>query len=171
MLLNFFYLINYNLQYLRKIKFHFIKIIFSKKYTILNVFVFLGVAPMTAFLPTIAKQLGYSTFIFGVVYSILPIFSLIIKPVVGAIVDQFQVKKTIFLTFILLTGLSTFALMFVPEIPLETVAELHCHEVTYLNVCSNNTLSTSECDVQRVMKHKIEDLVNCEVNHCIFLCV
>lgn len=129
---------------------------------------------MTAFLPTIAKQLGYSTFILGVIYSILPIFSLIIKPLVGAIVDQFQVKKTIFLTFILLTGLSTFALMFVPEIPLKTVAELNCNDVTYLNICSNNKLSMSKCDIQRVMERKIDNLVKCEVNNyqfIFFLCV
>jgi len=118
---------------------------------------------MTSFLPTIAKQLGYSTIVVGTIYSILPILSLIIKPIVGAIVDQFRVKKIIFLAFILLTGLTAFSLMFVPEIPLETTVELNCNIVTYLNVCPRDNLSLSRCDHERVKNH-MDGLVGCEVN-------
>lgn len=52
--------------------------------------------------------------------------------------------------------------MFVPEIPLETEAELNCNSVTFLNICPKSTMS--KCDTQRVMDHKINDLVKCEVN-------
>lgn len=128
---------------------------------------------MTSFLPTIAKQMGYSTLVVGVIYSILPILSLLTKPIVGAIVDQFRVKKTVFLTFILLSGVTAFSLMFVPEIPLKTTAELNCHDITYLNVCSKDNLSLSKCDAQRVMKHKSKSrFVGCLVNvhsSCIFI--
>jgi len=125
---------------------------------------FSGVAPMTSFLPTIAKQLGYSTVVVGTIYSILPILTLIIRPIVGAIVDQFRVKKTIFLTFILLTGLTAFGLMFVPEIPLETTAELYCKDVTYLNVCAKENSSLSKCDSIRVMELHNGGLIKCQVN-------
>lgn len=130
-----------------------------------SLFIFSGVAPMTSFLPTIAKQLGYNTIVVGVIYGILPILSLIIKPIVGAIVDQFRVKKNIFLTFILLSGLTAFSLMFVPEIPLETTAELSCNAVTYLNVCTEDNSSLSnKCDVERLLNHNSDDFVGCEVN-------
>lgn len=105
--------------------------------------------------------MGYSTVVFGAIYSILPILSLISKPIVGGIVDQFRVKKLMFLTFILLTGLTGFSLMFVPEIPLEITAELDCNIETFLNVCLNTT-SKSRCNTQRVMS-SVED-VKCQVN-------
>lgn len=121
-----------------------------------------GVAPMTTFLPTIAKQLGYSTIVVGTIYSILPILSLIIKPIVGAIVDQFRVKKLIFLTFILLSGLTAFSLMFVPELPFNTTVEFNCHDVTYLNVCPENNVPLSKCSIKRV-KENVGDQFGCEL--------
>lgn len=127
---------------------------------------FLGVAPLLSFLPTIAKQLGYSTIIVGTIYCFLPILSLIAKPIVGAIVDQFRVKKTIFLTLILLSALTSFSLMFVPEIPLESIADLNCHDITYLNVCPKDK-SSSKCDIKRVsedISSKSDNLVTCEVS-------
>lgn len=125
---------------------------------------------MTAFLPTIAKQLGYSAAVVGVIYGILSILSLIIKPIVGAIVDQFRVKKTIFLTFILLSGLAAFALIFVPEIPLETNAELHCHTNTFLKFCPKDSSTSSKCDANRVIEHlhTNESSVSCQVNALVF---
>lgn len=127
-------------------------------------FIFAGVGPLTSFLPTIAKQLGYSTAVYGVVYCILPILSLIVKPIVGAIVDQFRVKKIIFLTFILLSGLTGFALMFVPEIPLETTAELHCNTQSYLNVCNYDDSLSSNCVNKRIKEYSGGGLVGCQVN-------
>lgn len=131
----------------------------------IDIFV-LGVAPILSFLPTVAKQLGYSTIVVGTIYCILPILSLITKPIVGAIVDQLRVKKILFLTFILITALTSFSLMFIPEIPLESTAELNCHELTYLNVCPEDK-SMSKCDIERVherISKKSEDLVTCEVS-------
>ncbi|XP_015372484.1 PREDICTED: major facilitator superfamily domain-containing protein 6-B-like isoform X2 [Diuraphis noxia] len=117
---------------------------------------------MTSFLPTIAKQLGYSTVVVGTIYSILPILSLIIKPIIGAIVDQFRVKKLIFLMFILLSGLTAFSLMFVPSIPLDSSVELNCNSATYLNVCPEDNLSLSNCSYKRVTD-VIVDKFGCEL--------
>lgn len=131
----------------------------------IDIFV-LGVAPILSFLPTVAKQLGYSTIVVGTIYCILPILSLIIKPIVGVIVDQLRVKKTLFLTFILITALTSFSLMFVPEISLESTAELNCHDLTYLNVCPKDN-PLSKCDIERVherISKKSEDLVTCDVS-------
>jgi len=118
---------------------------------------------LTNFLPTIAKQLGYSTIVVGTIYSILPILSLLIKPIIGAIVDQFRVKKLIFLTFILLSGLTAFSFMFVPEIPLGPTVELNCHDATYMNVCPEDNVPLSKCSIQRV-KENIGDTFGCQVN-------
>lgn len=115
--------------------------------------------------------MGYSAYVVGVIYCFLPILSLTIKPIVGAVVDQFRVKKTIFLTFILLTGLAGFALIFVPEIPLETKAELHCHTNTFLKFCPNESSKSTKCDANRVIEHSHanEGPVNCQVNTCVFM--
>lgn len=120
-----------------------------------------GVAPMTSFLPTIAKQLGYSTIVVGTIYSILPILSLITKPIIGAIVDQFRVKKLMFLAFILLSGLTAFSLMFVPAIPLDTTVELNCNSATYLNVCPEENLPLSNCSTKRFMEIIDDKLFKC----------
>ncbi|XP_050443466.1 major facilitator superfamily domain-containing protein 6-A-like isoform X2 [Adelges cooleyi] len=120
-----------------------------------------GVAPIVSFLPTIAKQLGYSPMVVGTIYAILPILSLITKPVVGAIVDQYRVKKTVFLIFILISGLISFALMFIPEVPLDTKAQLSCEGLTYLNVYHDGHVS--ECDAKRVMDMTSEGLIGCQM--------
>lgn len=136
----------------------------------INIFV-LGLAPILSFLPTIAKQLGYSTIVVGTIYCILPILSLITKPIVGVIVDQLRVKKALFLTFILITALTSFSLMFVPEISLESTAELNCHDMTFLNVCPKEKFM-SKCDIDRVHEHiskKSDDLVKCEVSFYFYL--
>lgn len=40
-------------------------------------------------MPVFARQLGFSTFVVGTIYSILPILGLISKPLFGALADRF----------------------------------------------------------------------------------
>lgn len=47
----------------------------------------------------LARQLGFSTFIVGTIYSILPILGLVAKPLFGALADRFGV--VVFTSFIL----------------------------------------------------------------------
>jgi hypothetical protein len=39
-------------------------------------------------MPVLARQLGFSAFVVGSVYSILPVLGLIAKPLFGAIADR-----------------------------------------------------------------------------------
>lgn len=40
-------------------------------------------------MPVYARQLGFSTFVVGTIYSILPIMGLVAKPLFGALADKF----------------------------------------------------------------------------------
>lgn len=55
---------------------------------ILFSFFFLGTAPVVPFMPTLAKQLGYSSVVVGTMYTILPIIGMLAKPIFGFIADR-----------------------------------------------------------------------------------
>lgn len=57
---------------------------------------FLKVVP---FIPTLIKQLGFSPVILGLIYTVLPIVSILTKPVFGIIADKFRRQKLLFLVF------------------------------------------------------------------------
>lgn len=48
-----------------------------------------GQAPVVPFLPTIAKQLGFSTVVVGIIYTILPFIALLMKPLSGIVSDKY----------------------------------------------------------------------------------
>lgn len=58
-----------------------------------------GTAPIVPFLPVYARQLGFSSFVVGTVYAILPIFGMLSKPLFGAVADHFKQQKSLFLLF------------------------------------------------------------------------
>lgn len=51
-------------------------------------FVIAGTAPVVPFMPTLARQLGFSTVVVGTVYTILPIIGLLVKPLFGFVADR-----------------------------------------------------------------------------------
>lgn len=57
-----------------------------------NVFVcvcvYKATAPVVPFMPTLARQLGFSTVVVGTVYTILPIIGLLVKPLFGFLADR-----------------------------------------------------------------------------------
>lgn len=127
-------------------------------------YLFAGIATILSYGSTYAKQLGYSKITVGYIMMCLFILSMLVKPVVGAIVDKFPVKKYIFLIFIFLTGISAFFLMFVPRLSLETFTELDCNTTTAtIKIYSDGTKTLSRCDKIRLMGENGERLVNCKV--------
>lgn len=58
-----------------------------------------GSAPIVPFLPVYARQLGFSSFVVGTIYAVLPIFGMLSKPLFGAAADYFKQQKTLFLLF------------------------------------------------------------------------
>jgi len=134
----------------------------------LDCYVFIsGIATILSYGSTYAKQLGYSKITVGYMMMCLFIMSMLVKPIVGAIVDKFPVKKYIFLTFICTTGVSAFFLMFVPRLSLETSVELDCDaSVATVKVYhSIDGKKLSRCDKKRLMGENGEMLVNCKVFH------
>lgn len=58
-----------------------------------------GSAPIVPFLPVYARQLGLSSFAVGTIYTVLPIFGMLSKPMFGAVADYFKQQKSLFLIF------------------------------------------------------------------------
>ncbi|XP_026666852.1 major facilitator superfamily domain-containing protein 6 [Ceratina calcarata] len=96
--------------------------------------------PIVPFLPTIAKQLGFSGFLVGTIYMILPISGLLAKPLFGALADKFRIHKLLFLIFQVVVAISLFSIYFIPEIRRENVA-LICNGDASLEICSENGFS------------------------------
>lgn len=61
-----------------------------------NVLSFTGTGCVVPFMPVFARQLGFSTFVVGTIYSILPILGLISKPLFGALADRYAFDSTVY---------------------------------------------------------------------------
>ncbi|XP_060834255.1 major facilitator superfamily domain-containing protein 6-A-like isoform X1 [Rhopalosiphum padi] len=123
------------------------------------------IATILSFGSTYAKQLGYSKITVGYIMMSLFIISMLTKPVVGAIVDKFRVKKYMFIVFIFLTGISAFFLMFVSRLSLETSIELECDKnITNVKIYFDHTNKLSDCDQKILMGNNGERLVNCKLS-------
>ncbi|VVC99784.1 unnamed protein product, partial [Leptidea sinapis] len=62
----------------------------------------------------------------GIIYTVLPIFGLIAKPLFGVIADRFRIQKSIFILFQIITILSFLAIYFIPENASSLNVELDC---------------------------------------------
>lgn len=98
----------------------------------------IGISSVVGFAPTIAKQLGYSPTIVGSLFTYLSFIAFIVKPILGVIVDKFPVKKLVFLTFILGSGFSAFALNYIGRVPTQKSVNLSCNKTTSLDFRSQN---------------------------------
>ncbi|XP_050300560.1 major facilitator superfamily domain-containing protein 6 [Anthonomus grandis grandis] len=85
-----------------------------------------GTGPVVPYLTVYARQLGFSSVVVGLVYTILPVCGMIAKPVFGAIADRFKCQKILFLIAQLLTAAAFLALFFSTRSPLEAQVSLNC---------------------------------------------
>ncbi|XP_077301866.1 sugar baby transporter [Arctopsyche grandis] len=107
-----------------------------------------GTAPLVPYLPTFAKQLGFSTYIVGIIYTFLPIFGLLAKPLFGALGDRFEKHKFIFILFQVLTIGAFTALYFIPDLPKNPSVELSCGDgETFFHTCAKNSTELDHCKV------------------------
>lgn len=124
-----------------------------------------GTAPVVPFLPIYARQLGFSSTIVGMIYTVLPITGMLAKPVFGAIADHYRLQKTLFLAFQIITAISFFVIQYIPEIQTETTssqAMLDCDALTYFKICSNDT---NNCAAARLMAETSNNgTILCEVS-------
>ncbi|XP_043248743.1 major facilitator superfamily domain-containing protein 6 isoform X2 [Colletes gigas] len=118
--------------------------------------------PIVPFLPTIAKQLGFSGFLVGTIYTILPITGLVAKPLFGGLADKFNIHKTLFLIFQAVVAISMFTIHFIPEINSSANVTFTCHDDAYLEVCSKNGFSNSV--IHNVITESLHLNISCEMS-------
>ncbi|XP_053623899.1 major facilitator superfamily domain-containing protein 6 [Plodia interpunctella] len=95
-----------------------------------------GTAPLVPYLSTYARQLGFTSATVGLIYTVLPIFGLIAKPLFGVIADRFRIQKLIFILFQIVTIVSFSAIYFIPGSSPSALVELDCGDgVTVLRSC------------------------------------
>ncbi|CAI6371703.1 unnamed protein product [Macrosiphum euphorbiae] len=108
--------------------------------------IFACLAPIAGFLPTIARQLGYSMTTYGAAMTFMSMISMVVVPLSGVIVDKFRIKKKLFLVSIFGIGVVSILFLFVPKVPLELAKiELKCdaQTTTMTVVNENNNLQTT----------------------------
>lgn len=120
-----------------------------------------GTGPIVPYLSVYARQLGFSSVIVGLIYTILPVFGMIAKPTFGAIADRFHCQKKIFLIAQLVTAAAFLSIFHSPKVPQDVLVNLSCdnNTTTIQNVAGINIDST--------LVAKISDknvLATCELN-------
>ncbi|KAM3968456.1 uncharacterized protein ACR2FA_005633 [Aphomia sociella] len=111
-----------------------------------------GTAPLVPYLSTYARQLGFTSATVGLIYTILPIFGLVAKPLFGVIADRFKVQKSIFILFQIITIVSFSAIYFIPENRTSSTVQLDCgNGVTVLKSCIEGG-SADECKISTLGK-------------------
>lgn len=118
--------------------------------------------PIVPFLPTIAKQLGFSGFLVGTIYMILPISGLVAKPLFGAISDKFRIHKLLFLIFQVVVAVSMFAIRFIPEVEKNENVVLTCDGDAVLEVCPKNRFSDRV--IHNAITETLHKNVSCQVS-------
>lgn len=104
-------------------------------------FIFACTGPIIGFLPTIARQLGYSLTTYGVTMTFMSVVSTIAVPFCGVIVDKFRIKKILFLITIFGIGMVSLLFLFVPKVPLDVdTTELKCDAETIFTIFNENNL-------------------------------
>ncbi|XP_063373911.1 major facilitator superfamily domain-containing protein 6 [Cydia amplana] len=95
-----------------------------------------GTAPLVPYLSTYARQLGFSSATVGLIYTILPIFGLVAKPLFGVIADRFRIQKSIFILFQIVTIVSFGAIYLIPESDSLATVGISCSSgLSYLQSC------------------------------------
>ncbi|XP_022832726.1 major facilitator superfamily domain-containing protein 6 [Spodoptera litura] len=123
-----------------------------------------GTAPLVPYLSTYARQLGFSSATVGLIYTVLPIFGLIAKPLFGVIADRFKKQKLIFILFQIITIISFGAIYLIPENRTMSV-ELDCDGgITMLQSCYKSKDAVDNCKVDYLSNLSLNATSKCEMN-------
>lgn len=108
-----------------------------------------GTGPVTPYMSSYARQLGFSSVIVGFIYTILPISGMLAKPFFGSIADRFRCQKFLFLAAQLLTAAAFLGVLYSPKVDVSRQVQLSC----YKNVPVLSTNSTiSKCSIDEIKK-------------------
>lgn len=131
-------------------------------------FYFLALSPIIGFLPTIARQLGYSITTYGTVMMFMSMMSTILCPLIGIISERFHKKNLLYFILVLLMGSSSFLYMFVPKVPLEIIVKLQCDTGNTLFVTAESGSLKSPNGTLSVNKGNGESIA-CKVSEIIMI--
>lgn len=119
--------------------------------------------PVVPFIPTFAKQLGYSASIVGQIYFLLPIVGMIAKPLFGYIADRFNRHKFLFILFQVITLLAFAGITFIEPVPAET--SFHCHfGEKSLEFCSPKVDKFDNCTSTKLLHNSSTDKFKCKMS-------
>jgi len=76
---------------------------------------FSGYAPVIPFMSTIAKQRGYSSFIVGLAFAVMPIPGILAKVIFGSLTDKYNCRRLVFVLSAILTSLLVFIMLLIPN--------------------------------------------------------
>ncbi|XP_025200118.1 uncharacterized protein LOC112598028 [Melanaphis sacchari] len=129
----------------------------------LNYFILFGcIGPQIGYLPTIARQWGYSITTYGVIMSFMSIVPMVVTPVSAITVDRFNVKKTLYFLVTLLIGVISIFFLFIPKLPLEKGVEMKCDSEIVLIVHADNVQSNIQ-NVSIFNHEKNDELIVCKL--------
>ncbi|CAB3226044.1 unnamed protein product [Arctia plantaginis] len=113
-----------------------------------------GTAPLVPYLSTYARQLGFSSATVGLIYTILPLFGLIAKPLFGIIADKYKKQKIIFIFFQLIVIISFWSIYAIPE-HRNMKVELDCdYGVTVLQSCYASKELMDTCKINSALSNQ-----------------
>jgi len=138
------------------------KTYYSACYFLVNSFFRTGIGPIIGFLPTIAKQLGYSITTYGVAMTFISMIKMVMSPLAGIIVDTFRVKKTSFFTMTVLLVMISIVFMFVPKVPLEIGVDMKCESEITL-IVHTDTVQRSTHNTSMFNDENNDELIACKV--------
>ncbi|GLV42704.1 Sugar baby [Carabus blaptoides fortunei] len=123
-------------------------------------------APIVPFLPTIARQLGFSGTIVGIIYTVLTITGMFAKPIMGGIADRFHSKKLMFLLFQVVTAVSMLGINFISEIPTESKVHFACDNgAAVFDTSVSNKNITDNCAPARIAaENGLRDILHCQMS-------
>ncbi|XP_026500477.1 uncharacterized protein LOC113403984 [Vanessa tameamea] len=120
-----------------------------------------GTAPLVPYLSTYARQLGFTSATVGLIYTILPIFGLVAKPLFGVIADRFKIQKTLFILFQVVTIVSFSAIYFIPENASKASVDLDCgNGASTLRSCYQDASLIDQCKVTTLSKDNSTAICN-----------
>ncbi|XP_022179023.1 major facilitator superfamily domain-containing protein 6-like isoform X2 [Myzus persicae] len=90
----------------------------NKNLLLMKIHYFVGIggyAPLIPFLPTMAKQRGYSSFIVGFIFALMPIPGMLAKVIFGSITDKYNCRRLVFVLSAILTSLLVLIMLLIPN--------------------------------------------------------
>lgn len=116
-------------------------------------------------MPVIARQLGFSETVIGIIYTILPFLAMLAKPIMGGIADKYKMKKTLFIMFQIFMGAALLGINFIPAIPKDSKVHFSCgHNTTVFDTIVGNNTIEDKCAATKIMSSlKDQDDFRCQV--------